>query len=55
VDALLARIAPVVSRAGSIAVVPTGPWPAYSFAPPLDRPPVVRVAPLDRREHPITG
>ncbi len=55
VDALLARIAPVVSRAGSIAVVPTGPWPAYSFAPPLDRPPVARVAPLDRREHPITG
>jgi len=25
--------------------VPTGPWPAYSFAPPLNRPPVVRVAP----------
>ena len=36
VPAFLARIAPVAARAGNMAVVPTGPWPAYSFAPPLD-------------------
>jgi hypothetical protein len=44
VDAFLARIAPVASRAPGVAVVPTGPWPAYSFVPPLlDRPPLARV------------
>jgi hypothetical protein len=36
VPAFLARIAPVAARAENMAVVPTGPWPAYSFAPPLD-------------------
>lgn len=36
----LARIAPVASRADGVAVVPTGPWPAYSFVPALGRPPV---------------
>jgi len=37
VDAFLARIAPVASRATGIAVVPTGPWPPYSFVPSFDR------------------
>lgn len=37
VAAFLARIAPVVSRAVGVAAVPTGPWPAYSFAPGLER------------------
>src|SRR5262249_61791962 len=36
----LARIAPVASRAVGVAVVPTGPWPAYSFVPAFDRPPL---------------
>jgi hypothetical protein len=40
----LARIAPIASRAVGVAVVPTGPWPAYSFAPAFDRPPLA-VAP----------
>lgn len=40
----LARIAPIASRAVGVAVVPTGPWPAYSFVPALDRPPLA-VAP----------
>ena len=44
VAAFLSRIAPVASRAESIAVVPTGPWPPYSFAPPLERLPL---APAD--------
>lgn len=33
VPALLARIAPVASRAAGLAVVPSGPCPPYSFAP----------------------
>jgi hypothetical protein len=41
----LARIAPVASRAVGVAVVPTGPWPAYSFVPVFDRPPLAPVAP----------
>lgn len=36
VPAFLARIAPVAARAENMAVVPTGPWPAYSFTPPLE-------------------
>ena len=36
----LARIAPVASHAVGIAVVPTGPWPAYSFVPAFGRPPL---------------
>jgi hypothetical protein len=36
VDGFLARIAPIAAHASGVAVVPTGPWPAYSFAPPLD-------------------
>lgn len=38
VAAFLARIAPVVARVPDVAVVPTGPWPAYSFAPALEDP-----------------
>jgi hypothetical protein len=38
VPAFLARIAPVASRAGDVAVVPSGPWPASTFVPSLDRP-----------------
>jgi hypothetical protein len=51
----LSRIAPVASRAVGVAVVPTGPWPPYSFVPPLERAPSARVAapsgldPADRR------
>jgi hypothetical protein len=41
----LARIAPVASRAIGVAVVPTGPWPAYSFVPSFDRPPLSIVPP----------
>jgi hypothetical protein len=37
VAAFLARIAPIASRAVGVAVVPTGPWPAYAFAPGLER------------------
>jgi gas vesicle protein GvpL/GvpF len=55
VDALLARIAPVASRAPGVAVVPTGPWPAYSFAPPLDRPPLTRVESRDTHAGHIAG
>jgi hypothetical protein len=35
VQEFLARIAPLASRAAGLAVVPGGPWPAYSFAPSL--------------------
>jgi hypothetical protein len=35
VTAFLARIAPVASHATGVAVVPTGPWPPYSFVPDL--------------------
>jgi len=40
----LSRIAPVASRAVGVAVVPTGPWPPYSFVPPLDRAPLGRAS-----------
>jgi hypothetical protein len=43
VDAFLARIAPIASRAAGIAVVPTGPWPPYSFVPTFDRYPARRL------------
>jgi hypothetical protein len=43
-DAFLTRIAPIASRAAGIAVVPTGPWPAYSFVPAFDRFPLARLA-----------
>ena len=45
VPALLARIAPIASRAVGVAVVPTGPWPAYSFVPVLDRLPPTHAVP----------
>lgn len=38
VATFLARIAPVAARAQNVAVVPTGPWAAHSFAPPLEDP-----------------
>lgn len=44
VPALLARIAPIASRAVGVAVVPTGPWPAYSFVSVLDRLPLAHAA-----------
>ncbi len=36
VSDFLTRIAPIASRAAGVAVVPTGPWPAYSFVPALE-------------------
>lgn len=42
----LTRIAPIASRASGVAVVPTGPWPAYSFVPPFAPAPT-----LDRLAH----
>ncbi len=39
----LARIAPVATRATGVAVVPTGPWPPYSFVPDFERAPLARV------------
>ena len=36
VPAFLARIAPIASRAGEVAVVPSGPWPPTTFVPSLD-------------------
>jgi Gas vesicle synthesis protein GvpL/GvpF len=39
----LARIAPVASHATGVAVVPTGPWPPYSFVPDFERAPLARV------------
>jgi hypothetical protein len=42
----LTRIAPIASRASGVAVVPTGPWPAYSFVPPF-----APAASLDRLAH----
>jgi Gas vesicle synthesis protein GvpL/GvpF len=46
--AFLARIAPVASHADGVAVVPTGPWPAYSFVPDFERAPLARAAPPAR-------
>ena len=49
IDAFLTRIAPIASRAAGIAVVPTGPWPPYSFVPSFDRFPLARLREPDRR------
>jgi len=49
VDSFLARIAPIASRAAGIAVVPTGPWPPYSFVPSFDRFPLARLSDPARR------
>jgi hypothetical protein len=37
ITTFFARIAPIVARAGDVAVVPSGPWPASTFVPSLDR------------------
>jgi gas vesicle protein GvpL/GvpF len=42
IDSFLTRIAPIAARAAGIAVVPTGPWPPYSFVPNFDRFPLAR-------------
>jgi Gas vesicle synthesis protein GvpL/GvpF len=52
VDDFLARIAPIASRAIGIAVVPTGPWPAYSFVPAFDRFPLARADAVRRAPRP---
>src|SRR5207253_2173220 len=49
VDGFLARIAPIASRAAGIAVVPTGPWPPYSFVPSFDRFPLARLGEPERK------
>jgi hypothetical protein len=36
VQEFLARIAPLACRAAGLAVVPSGPWPPWSFAPALE-------------------
>lgn len=38
VASFLARIAPIASRAGDVAVVPSGPWPPSTFVPSLESP-----------------
>jgi len=38
VPAFLTRITPIASHAARVAIVPTGPWPAYSFVPSFDHP-----------------
>ncbi len=48
VGSFLTRIAPIASRSPGIAVVPTGPWPPYSFVPTFDRFPLARLSGPDR-------
>lgn len=36
VSPFLSRIAPIASRAGDVAVVPSGPWPPLTFVPALE-------------------
>src|SRR3989454_1653574 len=55
VDDFLARIAPVASRATGVAVVPTGPWPAYSFVPSFDRYPPARISEPSRSANRLAG
>jgi hypothetical protein len=51
VSDFLTRIAPIASRANGVAVVPTGPWPAYSFVPTLgDAPTADRLARVEPPE-----
>jgi hypothetical protein len=44
VAGFLTRIAPIAARAAGIAVVPTGPWPPYSFVPNFDLVPLARLS-----------
>ncbi|OLC17684.1 MAG: hypothetical protein AUH29_01260 [Candidatus Rokubacteria bacterium 13_1_40CM_69_27] len=37
ISVFLAHIAPIAARAEGVAVVPTGPWPPYSFLAALER------------------
>ena len=55
VPAFLTRIAPVASHAVGAAVVPTGPWPAYSFVPSFDRRPLARAEGMDPPAHRQAG
>ncbi len=55
VATFLSRIAPVASRAGEIAVVPTGPWPAYSFVGSFERLPLAHAPAAPRRADRLTG
>lgn len=53
VASFLTRITPIASHAVSVAIVPTGPWPAYSFAPSFDRPASLTDVAPEPRERPI--
>jgi hypothetical protein len=55
VPAFLTRIAPVASHAVGAAVVPTGPWPAYSFVPAFDQRPLTRAEGMDPPAHRQAG
>jgi hypothetical protein len=55
VATFLSRIAPVASRAGEIAVVPTGPWPAYSFVGSFERLPLAHAPAAPRSADRLTG
>jgi hypothetical protein len=46
VATFLARIAPIASRAGDVAVVPSGPWPPSTFVPALETPEPAVAAPV---------
>ena len=48
VASFLSRIAPVAARAGDVAVVPSGPWPPFTFVPPLHLLPPATPAAQDR-------
>lgn len=55
IEAFLGRIAPVASRAAGIAVVPSGPWPAYSFIGSLERLLLARAGTPGPRAARLTG
>jgi hypothetical protein len=46
VATFLTRIAPIASRAGEVAVVPSGPWPPSTFVPALEVPELAAAAPV---------
>jgi hypothetical protein len=55
VEVFLGRIAPVASRAAGVAVVPSGPWPAYSFVGGVERLPPARIVAPGPRAARLTG